>query len=160
MFAALDVYHPVYGELLARSRTGTMRVCNMFKDVEFLDELKSLICTFDWARGLDEPALAELEQAAFDVVCDPDTDGSPFLLGGNPLCTQCGSQECELVGASEGPDAVTVDVLVPHVTHDRWLNMTPAQKRDAVAQRLQELIEFGSPNTVHGSLERFRRKCR
>jgi hypothetical protein len=80
-------------------------------------------------------------QAVFSVACDRDVDRTPFIVGGNPRCPNCGSHEMETWRSTNPPEIVDVDV--PHVTHEWWISKTLDDRKALVRRAVDVFLATG-----------------
>ncbi|MGK7867073.1 hypothetical protein [Falsiroseomonas sp. E2-1-a20] len=124
-----------YGEFLLWSLSGRLAHLNAFEDAVY-EELKSLVTD---AIGAEDPfRVADILQQIFGpLACDPDPQGKPYSIDGQPLCPACRSRRIASWELIE-PQKV-VEMEIPEVAHQRWGQLTRPQKREAVAETIRSL---------------------
>ncbi len=73
---------------------------------------------------------------AFGKICDLAPDGSNYEMTGTTRCLRCGSDAVSF-GPTEPAEYSTEEL--PRVTHTRWDNLMPDQKRKTISQLIQHL---------------------
>lgn len=127
-----------YGVLLLRSTgRGAEAVVDTFHDPVF-DEVSGMLRNAPGVSDLSSDRRRELTQAVFSVACDPDIDGTPYVVGARPRCPNCGSRTISYWQATEPPQIVDVDV--PHVTHERWSRMSGEERTAAVERAAADFL--------------------
>jgi len=77
-------------------------------------------------------------QSAWSVACDPDLDGSPFVIDAHPRCTACGSHEMAAWTELEG----FIEMDLPHPTYSVWTGLSEADRSDAVRTAVIDALSF------------------
>ena len=138
MFKAPVFVGASYGELTARSTgLGTLGYVNTLDDPEF-GEVTEIVKAVLGEIGLAPNArkLGEVIQFAYQVACDPDADGSPFVIGGHPRCPSCDAPE--FAHWAETDERVSTDV--PRLTHRAWAASSSEERRAWVKDKVLELL--------------------
>ena len=118
-----------YGDLLLRSTgLGTESVVFALSDEAF-GEVGRLLDVVGGAE-IGSYRQGELVQEIFGITCDPDIDGSRFVVGGKPRCPTCGSHLMQGWRATEPPEIVDIDI--PHVSHEKWMKKSLAERIELV----------------------------
>jgi hypothetical protein len=93
-------------------------------------------------RVISERSLAITErqrgraiQAAWSVACDPDADGSPFVIDGLPHCPECGSEPARW---TELHDSIELDL--PNPTYSAWSDLNGAERGEAVQSAVMDAL--------------------
>lgn len=109
---------------------GTMVIVPMW-DNPVLDEAHELFKKLDLIEGESGPRITRAFHDSLSAVCDPDTDGSPFVLGLKPRCPECGSANVPHFQSTDPPQFAEIDV--PEATHREWDRLTSDQKQRRIA---------------------------
>ena len=125
-----------YGIFLARNKKGSMRILYALEDPVY-QEVSEIIETDEIAHCMDDMEKSDILQAAFEVACDNDDDGSPFQLNVFPTCPYCGSLKIKHYTSTEG----FIEHDLESLTHEKWNTMTIAQRKEVVHVKLKELIQ-------------------
>jgi hypothetical protein len=102
------------------------------------DEVSQLLDRVPGVPALWDNDRGGLVQAVFGVACDPDGDGTPFVIGGKPPVPNCGCHTMASWTAANPPEIVDIDV--PHVTHERWSRLTGEDHAAAVRRAAEKLL--------------------
>jgi hypothetical protein len=116
---------------LRSERAGTLAFVDTFRDPVFA-EVEDFVDR-NRPSGMGAGASGHVVQKLFGLTVDPDTDGSPFVVGGKPTCQGCGSLTRWEI--TEPPEFVNVDV--PHVSHQLWDRMDRSEREALLASALE-----------------------
>ena len=137
VFTGLDKGGGDYGQLTARSAgTGRLIFIDALADPVFDDV--GLLVREVLAEGgfhLDDRALGTAAQRAFSAACDPDADGTPFVIGALPRCPACAAapRSWEHTGEHEVHD-------VHGPSHRQWSALPASQQRDAMREAVMDFL--------------------
>jgi hypothetical protein len=120
-----------YGELVARSAAGSALLHGL--DDPVYREVRDMIAALGAYEPLSAPDRGRLTQEVFAVACDPDSDGSEFVIGAMPTCPACGSRSMK----SWSPHAAMPDKAIPPLTHVRWSRLSSEGKESLLKARLR-----------------------
>jgi hypothetical protein len=115
-----------YGDLGARSAgRGKLIHIRALADSTF-DEVAQLVdrAVVDAGLSVTDRRRGEVVQEVFAVACDPDDDGTRFVIGGTPRCPTCTSPEM----ASWTETGSVVDLELPGPTHRDWAALSTGDR--------------------------------
>ncbi len=131
-FETIEIPDFVYGERLLRTADGKDTAfvhCledPVFSEVgEIVDELLQ--------NFLSEQERTQKFDEVFGAACDP-LEGKPIDATMRPVCLKCGSED--ILRFDYDPPK-TAEVLLPVVTHERWLRMGQSEKKETLRSRIR-----------------------
>lgn len=115
-----------YGEFLLRSeRRGALAYVEATSDPVY-EEVDRIVKAHPRLLQKNPTAAASILWAVFGIACDPDVDGSSFVVNRMPTCPVCNVDRPSYWEFTEPPEIVDVNV-VP-VTHARWERLTADER--------------------------------
>jgi DNA-directed RNA polymerase subunit RPC12/RpoP len=127
-----------YGLLMARSEGRGVPLLVNALDSPVFDEVAALAngTLAEVNASANARTQGRVVQAAFSVACDPDVDGSRFVIGAEPRCPTCGSPQMSdwLSTGRRQP----VEFQEP--THHGWVAMTADERATRVRQAVVDAL--------------------
>lgn len=125
-FTAPFVAGLLYGVLGARSAgRDTLIAIETFEDPVF-EEARELSrrCVSELRVNLTDRREADVFWSAWSAVCDPDENGTRFVIGAMPRCPDCGSRDVNMLRET----SEIGDVHLPAPCYPAWHSMTSSEK--------------------------------
>ncbi|MCY0915658.1 hypothetical protein [Massilia antarctica] len=136
-FLAPEIPGGSYGDFLLRSEASEeMRFLNGIEDATY-NEVDALMRENERVQSLPANQPTEVLWKIYGATaCDPDSTGSPFIIGLMPKCPVCGGRE--MASWDYTYPSRFVDADVPVVSHRAWNALSPEQKRLRVEEQLAQ----------------------
>jgi hypothetical protein len=136
-FTAPQVTGP-YGELGARSTgRGTLLAVHALEDQVF-GEVAAIAaqCMAEARVNLSDRERGHVTQIAWSAACDPDEDGTLFVIGAKPRCPACGSASIDM--HAETGEFAELDLPAP--AYSTWHTKTGPERAQAIRAAVMEAL--------------------
>jgi hypothetical protein len=129
VYTAPEITGP-YGELSARSTGRGALIAVHALDDSVFKEVSAFTGSFlaDVPMDLSDRRRGQVVQIAWSAACDPDEDGTSFVIGRRHQCPDCGAAETAV--SRETGEFAEVDLPTPR--YSKWHSMTESERASTI----------------------------